>query len=677
LLALLDDARQAMGVRRPVTLVAMVRLGSPAVFGFRRVRLLLPETMLDQLADQDLRLLFLHEMAHVRRHDMLLNLLLMAVQFVHWFNPLVWLGLHRLRADRELVCDAMVLQRTKPEERLGYGMLLLKLLTGFPAAQAIVPTAVPVVSSKRELKRRIVSIKHYRSASLGVCVATIMAAVALACLTFTGSSQQPPVIPRSATAQAAAGTLSGSTGPARPAESSTAATGVVSVAPQITDLGAGWGGRKLIFAIDPIEQPAEFVNEFASQNPTNREAIVRTVRKALADSGSVGMTEIWYTRSGGHLELVISRYPDQHLLDKHWNELSLNFDPKTLAPRVGQSAAWLNTPGRQYVFVFREGLYTGWVECNTELSGQPLMELAKVTAVKMARIAEPGASNLIATILTGDSAGLEKEGLGFKFQSENSQEVMDFKKQLNREHAAMALGKRGTNAWPAVPALLSVVTDKDMSVGLLAAEALFGIKAEESPEWVRSRQMLTGQTNAARVFRYLLVGRNMFGKTYDAAHRRFGLVGLAATGPAAGLAYPDIVDVLKHDKELEVRACAAMVLGSLEVEKKATVALLKGQRGVACGERCGGKGLGDRRACGSGNVRSASSVIARLALRGATGRRQSPLGNEGPCGGGPSRPDGPVEPQARQYASRGSDWPFRNGECSPTEHGGGAAPDFG
>ena len=201
-LALLDQARQVMGVRRPVTLVAIAQLTSPAVFGFRQVRLLLPETTLDQLMDQDLRLLFLHEMAHVRRHDMLLNLLLMAVQFVHWFNPLVWLGLHRLRADRELVCDAMVLQHTKPEERLGYGELLLKLLTDFPAAQAIVPTAVPVVSSKREIKRRLVSIKHYRSASLAACVATGMTAVTLACLTFTGSSQPPPVVPESAASPA-------------------------------------------------------------------------------------------------------------------------------------------------------------------------------------------------------------------------------------------------------------------------------------------------------------------------------------------------------------------------------------------------------------------------------------------------------------------------------------------
>jgi len=190
--------------------------------------------------------------------------------------------------------------------------------------------------------------------------------------------------------------LLGSLVPALASEpSATATAGVVSVAPQIPDLGAGWGEKKLVFAIDPIEQPAEFVNGFASQNSTNREAIVQTVRKALATNGSVGMAEFWYTRSGGHLELVISRYPNQHLLDKHWNELTPKFDRKAAAPRVGQSAAWLSTPGRQSVFVFRQGLYTGWVECKTELSGQlrqPLMQLAKVASAKMAQTAQPGAS---------------------------------------------------------------------------------------------------------------------------------------------------------------------------------------------------------------------------------------------------------------------------------------------
>ena len=145
-----------------------------------------------------------------------------------------------------------------------------------------------------------------------------------------------------------------------------------------------------------------------------------------------------------------------------------------------------------------------------------------------------------------------------------------------RWQAGMALSKQGTNAWPVIPKLVSAVIRCHRSAGLVAAEALVGMKAEECPGWRRFREPLLGQTSAVTIFHHLVVGRNRFGTAYDSAHRRFGLVGLAATGPAAGKVYADIVDVLQHDKEPELRACAAMVLGGLEAEKKPAVGLLKG-----------------------------------------------------------------------------------------------------
>jgi hypothetical protein len=144
-----------------------------------------------------------------------------------------------------------------------------------------------------------------------------------------------------------------------------------------------------------------------------------------------------------------------------------------------------------------------------------------------------------------------------------------------RWQAATALSRQGTNAWPLVPTLVSKVMHQDISVGLPAAAVLARINVEQCPEWARLRTGLRGQTSAARTFQYLVVGRNPFGVTYDVAYRRFGLLGLAATGPAAGTAYSNIVDVLQHDQEPELRACAAMALGGLEAERDAAVALLK------------------------------------------------------------------------------------------------------
>ncbi len=189
-LELLEQARRSMRVRRPVALAAVDQLSSPAVFGVRRVRLLLPEGVLRQLSLPELRLVFLHELAHVRRNDLLLNWVLMAAQFLHWFNPLVWLALHRLRADRELVCDALVLQQVGPAERLGYGQVLLKLMAGFSMEHRVFSSAVPVRSSRREMKRRIVMIKHHRKPGVAGRFGTALLVVAVGCATLTRAREE-------------------------------------------------------------------------------------------------------------------------------------------------------------------------------------------------------------------------------------------------------------------------------------------------------------------------------------------------------------------------------------------------------------------------------------------------------------------------------------------------------
>jgi beta-lactamase regulating signal transducer with metallopeptidase domain len=185
LLELLESARRDMGVRRPVKLVTVARLCSPAVFGIRRVRVLLPEDAAGQLSARELRMVFLHEMAHIRRHDVVLNFLLLGVQFLHWFNPLVWLANHWIRADRELVCDAMSLSRLPAAERPLYGQVLLKLMDGISAGTPVFPGVVPVVGGKQEIKRRLIMIKQQRHGSIGAGLATALAVGALACATFT------------------------------------------------------------------------------------------------------------------------------------------------------------------------------------------------------------------------------------------------------------------------------------------------------------------------------------------------------------------------------------------------------------------------------------------------------------------------------------------------------------
>jgi bla regulator protein BlaR1 len=110
-LAILDECRERLGLRlgRPLTLMEVPELESPALFGCFRLKLLLPQDLLARFSPTELRHVFLHELAHVRRGDAAMNWLTTILQTLHWFNPVLWFAFHRMRADREVACDALVL----------------------------------------------------------------------------------------------------------------------------------------------------------------------------------------------------------------------------------------------------------------------------------------------------------------------------------------------------------------------------------------------------------------------------------------------------------------------------------------------------------------------------------------------------------------------------------------
>ncbi|HXT41862.1 MAG TPA: M56 family metallopeptidase [Candidatus Angelobacter sp.] len=189
LLSLLENCKSVMGVRRQINIVITPSLGTPALFGFRQPRLLLPEGALHKLDDRELRMVFLHELAHVKRGDILLNWVIIFARSLHWFNPLVWLAMRRLRADRELLCDAMVMSHLAADERHAYGNALIKLLDDFSGA-GFCPSLAPVINNKTEIKRRVTMIAQFKPAGRIALLLSAAIIVALCCFTFTRAAEK-------------------------------------------------------------------------------------------------------------------------------------------------------------------------------------------------------------------------------------------------------------------------------------------------------------------------------------------------------------------------------------------------------------------------------------------------------------------------------------------------------
>src|ERR1700681_3641736 len=99
-----------LGIARAIQLLQSGAVSVPAVIGWLRPVILVPASALAGLSPQQLEAVLAHELAHVRRHDYLINLLQAAVETLLFYHPAVWSVGNRIRAERENCCDDLAVE---------------------------------------------------------------------------------------------------------------------------------------------------------------------------------------------------------------------------------------------------------------------------------------------------------------------------------------------------------------------------------------------------------------------------------------------------------------------------------------------------------------------------------------------------------------------------------------
>jgi beta-lactamase regulating signal transducer with metallopeptidase domain len=189
-LNLLEDCKALMGVGTPLTLIETEAVKSPTLLGFVRPRILLPQGLVSSFTPGELRHVFLHELAHIKRLDILTGWVALVLQAVHWFNPMVWLAFYRLRADRELACDAMALSYARTGEHESYGLTMIKLLEGF-GQPVWGPGLAGILENNKQMKERIKMIAKFHKSERGLALAvSLLAGLALVTLTDAQTQNQ-------------------------------------------------------------------------------------------------------------------------------------------------------------------------------------------------------------------------------------------------------------------------------------------------------------------------------------------------------------------------------------------------------------------------------------------------------------------------------------------------------
>jgi len=110
----LDSLAAAWRITRHVAVYLSEKIDVPIVVGFFKPVIYLPLTLVSRLPETQIEAILLHELAHVKRMDFLVNILETVVETLLFFNPLVgWISRH-IRLERELCCDELVISRTDP-----------------------------------------------------------------------------------------------------------------------------------------------------------------------------------------------------------------------------------------------------------------------------------------------------------------------------------------------------------------------------------------------------------------------------------------------------------------------------------------------------------------------------------------------------------------------------------
>jgi beta-lactamase regulating signal transducer with metallopeptidase domain len=152
--SLFEDLAHKIQLKRSAVLLESEQASFPMTWGFLRPVVLVPLQARHWPASQR-RDVLLHELAHIKRCDQLIQFLAQLACALYWFNPLVWLAIRRLWVEQEKACDDQVINAgVRPTE---YGGLLMQVARSFRSPRGAGWVAVPMARSSR-LAGRIRSI---------------------------------------------------------------------------------------------------------------------------------------------------------------------------------------------------------------------------------------------------------------------------------------------------------------------------------------------------------------------------------------------------------------------------------------------------------------------------------------------------------------------------------------
>ncbi len=188
----LQSVADRLGVRRAVSILQSTLVQVPVVVGYLRPAILLPVGVLAELPPSQLEAIIAHELAHVRRHDFLVNLLQTLVETVFFFHPVVWWMSRQVRNERENCCDDMAVAALGDRAAYSRALLAIEELRGPSLGLAVGAADGSLLSRVRRLllkdrDRRVPRLAATGGIAAGLALLLLAGVWAVLCINVRGA----------------------------------------------------------------------------------------------------------------------------------------------------------------------------------------------------------------------------------------------------------------------------------------------------------------------------------------------------------------------------------------------------------------------------------------------------------------------------------------------------------
>ncbi|WAG65937.1 phosphodiester glycosidase family protein [Clostridium estertheticum] len=189
-LLLLLQCKNKLNIKSNIRIINTNEIKTPCIYGFINPKLLLPIGIYTFLNKNELEFIILHELAHVKRLDIIVSCISGALQIIHWFNPIIWYSFYKMSNDKELACDALALSHVNCENYMNYGKTIIKLLENYKKTPQVYGMSY-IINNKSQIKRRITMISLFKKNSYKWSIIPIVTLTLLGGIMLTNAKNKP------------------------------------------------------------------------------------------------------------------------------------------------------------------------------------------------------------------------------------------------------------------------------------------------------------------------------------------------------------------------------------------------------------------------------------------------------------------------------------------------------